>query len=158
MDQDFTDESLREYLQQYLNTQIPITEKMGIQVQKCQRSSVVLKAPLKENTNDKNTAFAGSIYSLAVLSGWSLVHTSMKLEGFSSDQVISESSIKYIAPVQSDFTSSSFLVEPDLYSGFVDRIQSGKKGKIPVHVEIRDARGLCATFEGVYYAWKKGSV
>ncbi len=35
---------------------------------------VVLRAPLAPNANHKGTAFGGSLYSLAVLTGWAWAH------------------------------------------------------------------------------------
>ena len=47
---------------------------MGIRVAAYDGTSLKLTAPLAPNINHKSTAFGGSLYSLAVLCGWGIVH------------------------------------------------------------------------------------
>ena len=45
---------------------------MGLQLDRCDETGLGLRAPLAANHNDKGTAFAGSIATLAVVTGWTV--------------------------------------------------------------------------------------
>lgn len=53
-------------LQEVLNTEIPLTNSIGIQVGEHTDLSLTLHAPLINNINHKRTAFGGSIYSIVI--------------------------------------------------------------------------------------------
>ena len=50
-----------------------LAKHIGIVVESADDSAVVLRAPLAPNANYKGTAFGGSLYSVAVLTGWAWV-------------------------------------------------------------------------------------
>ena len=56
-------------LRNVLHEEIPLTKAMGVEVNSYDGHCLVLSAPLDPNTNHKDTAFGGSLYSLAVLAG-----------------------------------------------------------------------------------------
>jgi thioesterase domain-containing protein len=65
-------------LQKILYSEIPLTKAIGIEVCEFTGLSLTLKAPLEKNINHKCTAFGGSLYSVAVLSGWGLIYLLFK--------------------------------------------------------------------------------
>jgi len=58
-----------EDLQERIDQEIPLAKHIGIVVESADDTTVVLRAPLAPNGNHKGTAFGGSLYSVAVLSG-----------------------------------------------------------------------------------------
>ena len=58
----------------YLHDHIPITRSLGARVEHADGQSVRLWAPLAQNLNHRDTAFGGSLSSLAILSGWVLLY------------------------------------------------------------------------------------
>ena len=54
-------------------TGIPLVEHLGIRIRGETATSLTLVLPFAPNRNDKNTAFAGSLYSGLVLAGWGLL-------------------------------------------------------------------------------------
>src|ERR1700722_9348070 len=60
----------REYLQDMIGREFLLAKHIGVVVESADDDAVVLRAPLAANANHQGTAFGGSLYSLAVLSGW----------------------------------------------------------------------------------------
>jgi thioesterase domain-containing protein len=89
-------------LEQILHSEIPISREMGIRVAYYDGTSLKLDAPLAPNTNHKSTAFGGSLYSLAVLCGWGLLHLKLADARIHKHIVIQESTIRYLHPVEHD--------------------------------------------------------
>ena len=92
-------------LQAVLNSEIPLTNAIGIKVIKYTGNAIQISAPLENNINHKSTAFGGSLYSVSVLAGWSLVYALLienKLEGHI---VIHESNIRFLKPVNDTITA-----------------------------------------------------
>ncbi|MGK7937166.1 MAG: YiiD C-terminal domain-containing protein [Xenococcaceae cyanobacterium] len=61
-------------VENYLHEHIPISQVMAVSVDSLDESRVILSAPLAPNINHRNTAFGGSISTLAILSAWTFVH------------------------------------------------------------------------------------
>ena len=54
----------------FLYQHIPLAVAMQVNIDAYDGQHLVISAPLAVNNNDKGTAFAGSISSLATVSGW----------------------------------------------------------------------------------------
>jgi thioesterase domain-containing protein len=151
---------------------IPATT-LGITVEMYDRDECVLivSAPLRLNQNDKGTAFAGSIYSTLVLSGWALVTQLLRDIGDLNNNiqvVVASSSTQYIAPVTSSrFQSCARIKQTQLNDANIDSpidqlIQSVRtrgKGKIEVVCELLSGddgsdgdKKCCAKFTALYAA------
>jgi thioesterase domain-containing protein len=61
-------------LQAYLHEHIPLTRALAVEVVEVGLQRVQLAAPLAPNRNHRQTAFGGSVASLAMLAGWSWLH------------------------------------------------------------------------------------
>ena len=83
-------------LRDVLHKEIPLTRAMGVEVESYDGSCLVLAAPLAPNINHKSTAFGGSLYSLAVLTGWGLLHLQLKQRDVLAHIIIRQSHIDYI--------------------------------------------------------------
>lgn len=90
-------------LQNVLNDEIPITHALGIKVEEVANNFIILSAPLSNNINHKSTVFGGSLYSVAVLSGWAMIYSLLDTLGIHAHIVIHESKIEYLKPVSQDF-------------------------------------------------------
>jgi thioesterase domain-containing protein len=65
------------YLQNLIDREITLAKHMAVVVESADDNSMILRAPLAPNSNHKGTAFGGSLYSLAVLTGWAWVTRSL---------------------------------------------------------------------------------
>jgi thioesterase domain-containing protein len=104
-----------------------------------------LALPLQKNTNDKATIFAGSIFSLAALSGYDTVFDKRAERGLTGDLFLLSSTIRYHSPAVSDIVAKSRITGDFALT---------KRGnfRMSVHVEVFDINSeqLCAAFDGVY--------
>ena len=64
---------------------IPISEHMGIKIYQYTGRTFETRASLNKNINIHGTMFAGSIFSLATLTGWGMLHLLLKQKGLSGD-------------------------------------------------------------------------
>jgi thioesterase domain-containing protein len=147
-------ELLAGYLENSLLTKIPLVKAMGITVAGYDGRTLVLRAPLGPNVNDKGTAFGGSLYSLAVLAGWGLLCIKLKEENLVGDVVIHESAVTYRLPVTGDLEASCTIPGEGEYSRFIEDFRVTGKGRITLEVRImRDSRAA-VKFTGNYVAYR----
>ena len=137
-------------LQQMLHKYIPITEAMGIQVIDSDELSLSLAAPLKNNVNDKGTAFGGSLYSLMVLSGWTLIYKYFKQQNMECDIVIQQSNIEYLKPVESDFIAKASFESEAQITKVLKMFQRKGMARIKLISEIVQNGETAVSFEGSY--------
>lgn len=96
-------------LERTLHSEIPLSQAMGIRVTAYDGTSLKLAAPLTPNINHKCTAFGGSLYSLAVLCGWGMLHIKLAEAGLHKHIVIQEADIRYLRPVDQDLHAECTL-------------------------------------------------
>src|ERR1700684_3945807 len=92
----------KDYLQQRIAGEFPLARHIGIVVDSADDTGIILRAPLAPNSNDKGTAFGGSLYSVAVLTGWSWVARYLAARGLAADAVIQESNVRFLVPGQGE--------------------------------------------------------
>lgn len=90
----------------FLHEMIPLAKMMGVGVEVSDDRALTLKAPKEQNKNPLNTAFGGSLVSLATLAGYGVVWELMKNEkGAEKSEwriVVKESRAAYRRPVIGD--------------------------------------------------------
>ena len=134
-------------LQNIWHQQIPITQLMGIRVFQYTGDKFETRASLNPNMNLHGTMFAGSIYSLATLTGWGLVHLMMKEQKVEGDIVLADANIHYHKPV-TELPRS--IAEFNNVSGDFAPLEQDKKARIKVSVEVLDDTVPVAQFDGEY--------
>jgi len=125
-----------EKLQLVLHNEIPITQTMQISVAHCDAFKVELSAPLAPNINHKCTAFGGSLYSVAVLCGWSFVYHQMKLNQLSGHIVIQHSEVNYSHPVDGAINAICEIDDKKILSKFITCYRRKNRARIKLQVKI----------------------
>src|ERR1700728_5131624 len=97
----------REQPQNRIAGEFALARHIGVIVESADDAAVVLRAPLAPNANYKGTAFGGSLYSLAVLTGWAWVTRYLAARGVSVDAVIQESNTRFLIPVEGELRASA---------------------------------------------------
>ena len=97
----------RDYLQNRIVGEFMLARHIGIIVESADDNAVVLRAPLALNANYKGTAFGGSLYSVAVLTGWAWVTRYLAAQDLAADAVIQESNVRFLAPVLGELRASA---------------------------------------------------
>ena len=134
-------------LQQKIRSHIPLSEAMQFNIVELSENTISVQAPLAPNINIHSTGFAGSIYSLAVLTGWALVTHIMDLQGIEGDLVIARAEIKYRKPVTGEIYCNCSI--PDLlYEAFRDDLSTDGKARLTLEIMVGDAQ---AVLNATYY-------
>jgi thioesterase domain-containing protein len=142
----------KDYLQQRIAGEFPLARHIGIVVDSADDTGIILRAPLAPNSNDKGTAFGGSLYSVAVLTGWSWVARYLAAHELKADAVIQESTIRYLAPVDGELCASLAPPSQAQVSRFRRMMQRAGRGRIRLRVDIHCENALATHFEGVFVA------
>ncbi len=136
-------------LEALLHEEIPLTRAMGMRVAGYDGTCLQFAAPLAPNTNHKRTAFGGSLYSLAVLCGWGLLHLKLAEARLHKHIVIQESSIRYLHPVDRDMTAECRLDQGAL-NRFLHTLQKHDRARLELNVSINQDNRAAVEFSGRY--------
>lgn len=136
----------------YLHEHIPLTRNLGAVVELWDGATVRLGAPLAPNLNHRSTAFGGSLSALAILSGWALVHLSLRERGLEARVVIQRSELDFEEPVDGDFTASSALPPAADWDRFLATLTRHRRARVTVTSTLRWASGVGGEHRGTYVA------
>jgi thioesterase domain-containing protein len=142
----------RAYLQNRIVSEFALARHIGIVVESADDYGVVLHAPLAPNANYKGTAFGGSLFSVAVLTGWAWVTRYLAAADLRADAVIQESTIRYLVPVQGTLRASLAAPPASQIEKFRKMLQRAGRGRIRLNVDIHHGEVLATQFEGVFAA------
>jgi thioesterase domain-containing protein len=136
----------------YLYRNIPISRAMCVSVLELSEYSVILGAPLAPNINHQETAFGGSLSTLAILSAWSLVHTRLANANLSGRVIIQRNNFEYLRPVDGNFTARATLPEPGDWLRFTRMLARRGKARLTVQSLLEQDGRLCGRFSGEFVA------
>lgn len=141
-------------LQHVWHETIPMSKAMGLGISYYDGKQLLTYCDAKFNKNLHNTMFAGSIYTLATLTGWGWVYLTLaeyqdQLQG---DIVLAEANIRYHTPIKGLVYGQ--VVESDV-SGAFDNLARGKNARIKLTANIYSGENIAATFTGSYFVLPK---
>ena len=145
-----TDSEFRQWcadLQQTWHSTIPLSQFMQLQITSFDGFSLQCQAPLAPNINLHQTMFAGSIYTLATLTGWGMLYLQLQSLGLAGAQVLAEGNIRYLQPVRSTPTARCHLAD---VRGDLSTLASGRRVRQQITVDIFVDEQHCAQFVGLY--------
>jgi len=138
-------ERLLAELKQTWHQTIPVSAFMQVSPLGYSDNRLIVTAPLPPNINLHQTMFAGSIYTLATLTGWGMLWLQQRLAGINGDIVLADGHIRYLAPITDTPIAKCSWPETDL-----SRLSRGRRVKVNLEVELWCEDTLCAVFEGLY--------
>ena len=122
-------------LQAKIHRTIPLSAAMGYEIVKLDEARIVVEAPLEPNINIHGTGFAGSLYTLGVLSAWALCNHVIDAAGLDAELVIAEANIRYRAPVRGRIRCSCSLKSNQIQDLVAD-LRARGRARIGVEVDI----------------------
>jgi thioesterase domain-containing protein len=137
-------------VEEYLHRQIPITKAMQVKVESCDRSGLVLTAPLAVNHNHLGTAFGGSLNALAVLAGYAMLW--LELDDASAHVVIRESSIRFRKAVRGELRAVCSRPASAELEAFRVAFRTSGKARMLLRVGLEENGTTAVEFEGMYVA------
>ncbi|NQY24769.1 MAG: YiiD C-terminal domain-containing protein [Campylobacteraceae bacterium] len=139
---------------EYIQKNIPITKELGVSISKYTGDLLVIDAPLAANINHKNSAFGGSLSSIAILSAWALLFVKQKELKLDVTLVIQESKFSFLLPVLKDFQALAYTPKEEDFSKFLKILNKKGKARLKIYSEIICDGRVCGTHEGSYVAIK----
>lgn len=139
-------------VRQKLKGQVPLVEHMGVDLVFYEPGHVITEAPLEPNLNTHGTAFGGSLYSVATMCGWSLVHLTLMDAGFDPGVWVSRGEVTYLKPVDGVIRAESRASEATRQALVADYREKGR-ARVDLTVEIRNQQNeLALTLEASFAA------
>lgn len=139
-------------LQRTWHDTIPISEQMGIKLHQYTGRTLETRASLNKNINLHGTMFAGSIFSLATLTGWGMIFLQLKEKGLDGEIVLGDGNIHYHKPIT---MQPRALCNIESLAGKFELLSKHKKCNIKLSVAILDGDSAVAEFTGVFWILPK---
>ena len=147
------DSELLARLVSYLREQVPMTRHFGIEAGRLHSDRLTLKAPLSANTNDKQTAFAGTLATLCTLSGWAMTSVICDEAGCDADIAVIQSEISYLRPCTEDWIIATCeRPEVSIAETFIRQLRDDGRAEMTLTAEVESRAKLSARFTGRYSA------
>ena len=141
MNTSLSPENISKKLKQFFIDHLPITQFMGLEVESYDGETLILTAPLEPNINDKQTAFGGSLYNTAVMACWGMIYLKTQERNIQCNQVVTEGSMKYIAPVYGRIRAICHAPSEKELSAFFDHFE--RKGRARIGLEAAIYNDIC---------------
>ena len=129
-------------LELFLHEMIPLAKAMGVGVEVSDDRALTLTAPKEQNKNSLNTAFGGSLVSIATLAGYGVVWELMRTEKKSPDDkaswhiVVKESRAAYRKPVLGDLRAICERPAQAAISEFKEALARYGKAKLKLRARV----------------------
>ncbi|MDW9423275.1 fatty acid biosynthesis protein FabY, partial [Yersinia enterocolitica] len=126
---------------------IPLSEKMGVRISQYTGQRFVTTMPEAGNQNPHHTLFAGSLFSLATLTGWGLIWLLLRERHLGGTIILADAHIRYSAPVTG---RPRAVAELSSLSGDLDRLARGRRARVQLDVNLFGNEEAGAVFSGTY--------
>ncbi|STJ83427.1 putative acetyltransferase [Escherichia coli] len=93
--------------------------------------------PETGNQNPHHTLFAGSLFSLATLTGWGLIWLMLRERHLGGTIILADAHIRYSKPISG---KPHAVADLGALSGDLDRLARGRKARVQMQVEILATR------------------
>jgi thioesterase domain-containing protein len=138
------------YWNQRIHHEIPATQLLGITIEILTLHEIQLSAPLNRNINGHQTAFAGSIYTLGITSGWTFISALLKYHDIRAAVVAGKADILYRKPIKGNLFSRCQLNSCPL-SEWQSMWQSKKSARQILDIKIGSQNEHAATLSATFF-------
>jgi thioesterase domain-containing protein len=128
---------------------IPLAAAMGVRIASYDGTTLRVQAPLEPNHNPHGTAFAGSLYSLCVLTCWGSVWLALRVRGIDAHIVAAESSIQYRRAVSAELLCHCTM-DSGALAAALEGFAAAGKARLDLNSSIPAGDKLAVTFAGQY--------
>jgi len=142
-------------LERTLHAEIPLTRAMGVRVLRADQNGLALGAALAPNLNHKQTAFGGSLNSLATLACWGLIQLLVRDCGKAITVVIQESSVHFLKPVMQDFEAICALPSTPEVEKFLRTLERKGRARLALDAAIHTGGAIALRFRGQFVAYDR---
>lgn len=121
-------------LNRYLHEQIPLAAAMQLQVTHADGQRIRVVAPLAANRNPHGTVFGGSLATLAIVSGWTLLYDALQRADLQAALVIQHFDADYRAPATAAFSAEAVL--PEQWPEFLQTLQTRGRARLDLQIGL----------------------
>ena len=139
-----------EELQAYLYAHIPLSAAMAVEPIAVTAGEVRLRAPLAPNLNHRGTGFGGSVATLAILAGWSLVHVRTRAFAPEVHVVIQHQEVHFGRPITDAFEAHATAGAEAAWGRLERAVRRFGRGRIWVDATVRQGATAAGRFRGAY--------
>lgn len=136
-------------LQKLWHQKIPLSKAMNINLCYFDQNHLFTNCDTVFNKNLHNTMFAGSIYTLATLTGWGWVYFLLQEKQLQADIVLAKADIRYIKPLAGVAHAKTSQA---LVTGSGEELTLGENARFTIEVQICCGDNTVAIFTGFYTA------
>ena len=136
-------------LEETWHREIPLAVAMGVAVESYDGHTLTVRAPLAANRNVHGTAFAGSLYSICVLTGWGATWLAWQENRLSGSIVVADSTIQYRKAVSGDLLCRCAL-NAEAVAAAVQEFGASGRAKLPLSCAVDAGDRRAVTFMGTY--------
>lgn len=136
----------------YLHQHIPVTQAMQVTVLPEIQGALRLHAPLAPNLNHQETAFGGSIASIGILAGWTLIHLRLRSEHARYRIVIQKSEMEFLLPIEAAFESECLYPDQSVWDRFYTGLQRKGRARIQLGCRVSVNQQVAAVITGTFVA------
>lgn len=129
---------------------------MGITVTAASPDVVELRAALAPNLNHRSTAFGGSVASLAVLAGWSMLRIGLDDVTPVPQIVVQRSTVEYTAPIRSDYDAICRRPSNETWQRFMQAFMRRGRGRLRLLVDVACEGEAVGHLTGEFVAMSSG--
>lgn len=126
-------------------SQIPLSRAMGVELITFEDDVLTVAADLEPNLNLHGTGFAGSLYAINALCGWSMVHLQLQLREMQGSIVLADGRINYARPARERIVAICDFGEQ---VSALDQLAETGKARFTLTSTIASGGKAAATFEG----------
>ena len=138
-------------IREKLKSQVPLLQQMAVDIIEYHPGHVVVEAPLEPNLNTHGTAFGGSLYCVATMCGWSLVHLTLMDAGFEPSVWVTKGEIEYLKPVTGPLRAE-VQASTELCQALIDNYQKNQKGRMELNIVIKQGEELALRLKATFAA------
>ena len=133
---------------------IPLAAATSIGVDSYDGRTLAVRAPLGPNRNLHGTAFAGSLFSVCVLTGWGAAWLALRERGLAGVIVVAESNIQYRKAVTGDLVCRC---TPDAaaLAAAVEQLETKGRATFDLACTIENDGKRAVSFSGAYVVHAK---
>ena len=138
-------------LEEKLHKEIPLTKFMNLKIDDYNNKELITSATLKNNINDKATAFGGSLSAITIISAWSSCWLiAKKLNISTKNIVIIKNETLYLKPVNKDIICHTSKPSPLEISVFKKKYREKGRASIKIESKVIEDNKICVEFIGIY--------
>ncbi|MBL6749110.1 MAG: YiiD C-terminal domain-containing protein [Nevskia sp.] len=138
-------------LTDFLHSRIPLTAAMQLRVQPGERHAIEVRAPLAPNINVHQTAFGGSLVTLAIVAGWTLLHQALQQDAVECAVFVQKSQCEYLLPARGELSAAARL-PADAWREFLADLRLHGRARIEIEVTVSSGGQAVARHLGSFVA------